>query len=375
MPQRCLVVALALLATSGACAAASPQYSAKTFLRGQSGGGYYASPAVISNSGVIAIWVGSPRDRTAVIGLWQPDGSIQRTASPEGSNPYLLAINSYNELAGYNDTILVDGKYGAGSFIVDRNGQTSYFAGTDALTLIGGINDLGVAVASVPSPGPGVSGLAAFRGDTTYFIYSFPLWVTPTAINNRNQAVGFYGPSTDSTKVGLFYADTAGVRTIDTHDGYEDLRAFDINDAGVFVGWERKAVFQELAGPDVRAIVSDGDALVTLPDLVPGYWSQANAINNPGWIVGNSDSGEVGSESMATLWANGTVYNITDLTTGLEDGSRLIDALDINDSGQIVALARTVEGADYLVRLDPVPEPAAVGVVAMGCLALGRRRR
>jgi hypothetical protein len=99
------------------------------------------------------------------------------------------------------------------------------------------------------------------------------------------------------------------------------------------------------------------------------------ALNNNGWVVGISQS--AGTDFDATLWIDGRPMDLNALTTNLPNDMYLVYATDVNDSGQIAALARAADGNLYPVLLTPtapIPEPAALSPL-LSLIALGRQRK
>ena len=96
----------------------------------------------------------------------------------------------------------------------------------------------------------------------------------------------------------------------------------------------------------------------------------ATSINNDRTVAGYSLRG--GSRDKAVIWPNGSVDPIDlNLVTDLPPDTRLVEARDINDAGQILAVGNN----SYYVLTPIVPEPASVASIGTGLLVLMGRRR
>jgi hypothetical protein len=121
--------------------------------------------------------------------------------------------------------------------------------------------------------------------------------------------------------------------------------AHDINNSGVIVGYSFPL-------PTRAVIWQPGSTTpVSIGALAPNHQSVANAINNAGAVVGRSND-------RGFLWTG--AFGMIDLTNQVNNlqGHQIIEATDINEAGQITALARfTLPGGAPVTRavfLNPV---------------------
>ena len=151
-------------------------------------------------------------------------------------------------------------------------------------------------------------------------------------------------------------------------DTVEDSAALSINEVGQAAG-----VAEVHAGHlRDRAFYWDGLESVILATL-GGIEAQAGAVNDLAQIVGWSDTPD--GDRHACLWEDGAIADLNELLTDPFPFT-LVEAVDINNLGQIACRAVDASGGGWAVLLNPIPEPGTLLLIASGvALALGRRRR
>jgi len=92
-------------------------------------------------------------------------------------------------------------------------------------------------------------------------------------------------------------------------------------------------------------------------------------INNVGQVVGEYRGQQLGGSWHAFLWENGTFVDLQSYLP-LDSDPQPYRAMGINDSGQIVGVL--YGGGSFI--MTPTPEPATLSLLALGAVALCRRR-
>ena len=143
-----------------------------------------------------------------------------------------------------------------------------------------------------------------------------------------------------------------------------------VNDAGTMVGYQNNGS----GSPQAAIFHGDGTAtlLGTLNDLSDSW---ASDINEDGVIVGRSFGfDDLGNQvSTAMIYMDGQMLELIDLLPANSGWDVLFSADGINDLGQIVGAG--VFNGEIRGYVISIPEPGALGLFALGGLALLRRKR
>ena len=142
--------------------------------------------------------------------------------------------------------------------------------------------------------------------------------------------------------------------------------AYGINELGQAAGTAK------MPNRHTHAFFWDGSSSADLGSL-GGWHALANAINDLVQIVGWSYTDGV-YDSRAFLWEDGAMADLNDLLTEPFPYT-LVEAVDINNRGQIACRAVDASGGSWAVLLSPIPEPGAWLLLAAGAAAALRRRR
>ncbi|MCX5653460.1 MAG: PEP-CTERM sorting domain-containing protein [Planctomycetota bacterium] len=190
------------------------------------------------------------------------------------------------------------------------------------------------------------------------------------AVNNTGQIVG--SADTAGGVSHAFADEDGGMTDLGTLGGNLSW-AYGINDRGQVVGQAETA-----SGITHAFFYSDG--VMTDLGTLGGAHAGAEAINEAGVIVGFSYlNDQPGYHAM--VYSNGVMADLNTLIAPLL-GWTLIEAVGINDSGQIVVngidgefIGGTLTGNYRAFLLTPIPEPATLSLLALGGLLALRRRR
>lgn len=333
-------------------------------------GGTFGEAWGVNNSGSIDGHSTLPLDEVYHAFLWRK-GVITDLGTLGGPNSNQGFLNDQGEVSGASDTS-----------IPDPNGEDFCGFGTNLiclpfvwqkgvmtpLPLLGGnngsaagINNRGqiVGVSETPNSDPcsfsflqmeavvwengTVQELPPFPGDSDGI---------GSAINDSGQVVGATGCATTNTIRAVLWphGPTGGVIDLGNLGDTTFNLPFGINNRSQVVGQSITASGFLHGFLWQNGIISDLGSLPGLPTSV------ANGLNNQGQVVGFSeDANGDDSTAIAWLWQNGV---LTDLNTLIRPGSPLflLEALSINDRGQIAGFGRLANDEHRGFLLIPCDE-------------------
>lgn len=172
-------------------------------------------------------------------------------------------------------------------------------------------------------------------------------------MNNRGQVIGQSNLAGDQTYHAFLWDRKEGLKDLGILPGYPFSQADWINDAGEIVG-------DSFAGTANSAVASRAylwkeGVMTDLGTVADDACSEARSINSRGQVVGFG-SADCFNEDHAFLWENGGP--IIDLSTLISPGAAvtLIEAIFINDRGEIAALGKLANGDEHAIVLFPCDE-------------------
>lgn len=287
------------------------------------------------------------------------DGSVVDLGNLGGSPTSSASINDLNQVVGFSIN-----SFGFPSAFLYYNG---------AMLSLGSLGGLSSSANSINNKGQIVGSSQVSHKDSHVFLYENGLmqdlgsifagnFANGISINDNGQIVGMaylHNPIGGNLEHHGFLYDHGSITDIGTLGGISSA-AQDINLLGYIVG-----AADPLSG-SAQAFIYHDNVMKALPslDLNP---SVAVSINNSNQIVGRSGN-------RAVLWMDDQVYDLSQL---VPHGWRLMEALDINDAGQIVGGGYYGDDERYrafvltpssLSDQSSIPEPSTL-VVWGGVLA------
>lgn len=277
------------------------------------------------------------------------DGATVRDYAALAPGSSAAAINGHGHLAGaYVDAAHVFSPAGL------RNAGRGVLVGFNSAS---GLNDSG-AVSGNAAFGVGERGRGfVVANGITRIIPTFGgTWGGSAAINRHGAVTGTASVTGDAIPVPHYlayvYRDQI-MRSLGTLGG-KNSSAFDINDAGDVVGVADTGIVIDGASYLWQPFLYSDGVMYGLGALGGFGYGVANGLNNAASVVGSSSADTPdGPASHAFLYERGAMRDLNALSA-MPAGWTLVDATDINDARQILALACRLEDCQY-VRLDPPP--------------------
>ena len=171
-------------------------------------------------------------------------------------------------------------------------------------------------------------------------------WTKPNAVNDVRQiaATGQSVPQDGQCpSEPLLYTNGAWVHLGSL--GGDCGSAIGINDDGVVVG------FSTVAGSDAAHAFRWFDGVMTDLGSLGGGYAWANDINEEGTTVGYSADAKLNPH--AVVWRDGPITALDTVVDAQPDGE-MIEALSINENGQILVRGVGNDLKDHTYRLDPM---------------------
>jgi probable HAF family extracellular repeat protein len=333
-------------------ALAAPQYSLVNITYGAPAGTTFIYGTDINDAGTVVGYGGNFGNSY----VFTYDGQFHKLNTNYAG---AYAINGSGKIAGHVSNGLYSPSQAA---TFDKNGLVQ------ALGTFGGHS---AGLADINATGNSTGTITGLDGNSRAFLY-----------NGAMQDIGTLGGKTavgngidDSNRVVGVSTNAAEIRHAFLYDGaMHDLGtlggagtesvARGTSSSGLVVGWSTNN------SGDTHAFLYDG----TMRSLgtLGGGWSDANAVNNAGQVVGASDG-------RAFLFEGSTLYDLNSLLIDNFNGVTLRSAIGINNKGQIVA--HGLNGGVFLLSVVPtaVPVPATAWLFGSGLLGLagvvGRKQR
>jgi hypothetical protein len=187
-------------------------------------------------------------------------------------------------------------------------------------------------------------------------------------INDSDTAAG-YAMVNGVQRATLFYNNQTVQDLHSMIPGAVHSFAGNINDQGCAAG-----IFRNQSS-EIWSFYFNPELGMQVVENVVGYnWLNFSGLSGNGVVVGyaNPEQGPIGNRAMRWTPQGG----LTDLNTLIAQGTgwELAEAYDINENGYIVGTGK-FNGVYSNYMLKPVPEPATITALALGGIALLRRRR
>jgi probable HAF family extracellular repeat protein len=189
-----------------------------------------------------------------------------------------------------------------------------------------------------------------------------------TAINSSGHVVGMSPVDSLGWEQNSFLWKDGAIRNLNASDGVSGRQeydwAYDISDAGLVVG------YVSLGGRSRLGYLydSNSDAITYFPEVT------MYSINNRGTVVGEKYDPASPLSYRATIYQNGQLYDLNDFISH-PTSVYLGGAIDVNDTGQILAVGQSNFPGVYGFILTPIPEPSTLLFGMSMSVALAVRRK
>lgn len=305
------------------------------------------NPTSINNNGQIVSFA-SVYDfsSNSYTNIWDIDPSLA------SFNP--IEINNNGDMAGMDFS---GGMPAAASYVAEKlntyGNEPSIAEGINnngtIVTWIPGnevIHKDGTSTSLQPIPNGG-NGSALAINDNNYSVGN--------ALNNKYESEAvLWDPNGNATVLTALIDSVLGSRS-------NGNQAYDINNINQVVGQSRG-----------EAVMWDNGSVIALNDIsgIGIIESNAHAINDLGWIVGDLGLPYAGGHGF--LWKDGAMLDLNDYVLGLPTDWHISSAVDINNKGFIIGMMsndKTSESIGYV--LSPIPEPSTYAMLMLGLGLIG----
>ena len=350
-------------------------------------GGSNSSAAAINNVGQIVGWADTSGNSALRATLWNGTTTTDLGTLGDGEYSGATAINNSGQIVGYSRIATSNSELHATLWSGTTATDLGTLNGTNSYAF--GINNSGQVAGYYVGFGAGTYHAALWNGAAATdlgtlggngsFAYG---------INNSGLVVGRSNIADGVTQHAVLWGATT-ITDLGTQGGtygvnnpYQSV-ATAINNDGQIAGYARISTSTD----NYYAAIWSGATFTVLGGLDGSSWSSfANALNNVGQVVGYTYIGDGNTMSGSThkhavLWNGNTATDLNSFldASSVSAGWVLTQANGINDNGWIVGDAiNTLTGETHAFQLAAVPEPETYAMMLAGLAFVGfttRRRR